>query len=62
MGSHSRHRVVLLVIPLAAAVILRLYPYFLSGVPWGTDAWPLIRNANEMLANSPMSLGEAERH
>ena len=57
MDSRSRHRVVLLVIPLAVAIILRLYPYFLSGVPWGTDAWPLIRNANEMLANSPTSLG-----
>ncbi|MGI0083969.1 MAG: hypothetical protein ACREBQ_02700, partial [Nitrososphaerales archaeon] len=43
--------------PIAIAIILRLYPYFLSGVPWGTDAWPLIRNTNEMLANSPTSLG-----
>ncbi|MGI0078280.1 MAG: hypothetical protein ACRECH_01505 [Nitrososphaerales archaeon] len=57
MDSSSRHRVVLITIPLAVAVVLRLYPYFLSGVPWGTDAWPLIRNTNEMLANSPTSLG-----
>ncbi len=57
MDSSARHRAILLLIPLCVAVFLRLYPYFLSGVPWGTDAWPLIRNANEMLANSPTSLG-----
>lgn len=49
---HSRHRVLLLVVPLAVAIVLRLYPYFYTGVPWGTDEWPLIRNANELLSNS----------
>src|SRR5487761_1398936 len=57
MDSRSRHRVVFLVLPLAVAVILRLYPYFLYGVPWGTDAWPLIRITNDLLLYSPTTLG-----
>ncbi len=57
VNSVNRHRAIYVVLPLAVAVILRLYPYFLYGVPWGTDAWPLIRNANELLLHSPTSLG-----
>jgi hypothetical protein len=57
MGSASRHRSLLISIALALAVALRLYPYFLNGVPFGTDEWPLIRNTNEMLAHSPTTLG-----
>ena len=57
MEYEQRHRLVLLVLPLAVAIILRLYPYFLYGVPWGTDSWGLIRNTNELLAHTPTSLG-----
>ncbi len=57
MDAYARHRAILVSIPLSVAIILRLYPYFLYGVPWGTDAWPLIRNANELLLHSPTTLG-----
>ncbi|MHB1908458.1 MAG: hypothetical protein ACYCQJ_06255 [Nitrososphaerales archaeon] len=40
----------------ALAVILRVYPTILNQAPWGTDAWPLIKNANLLLADTPTSL------
>src|SRR5579875_818975 len=52
-----RHRTLLLVIPLAVGVLLRIYPYLLYHVPYSTDSWSPIRNAEVLLANSPTQLG-----
>jgi hypothetical protein len=37
MDSASRHRSLLIALALALGIALRLYPYFLNGVPFGTD-------------------------
>ena len=33
-----------ILIPLLIAVILRLYPTLITGMPFSTDGWPIIRN------------------
>ncbi len=38
------------------ALALRLFPYISSGVPYMTDTWPQISNANTLLANTPVPL------
>jgi len=35
---------------------LRLYPTIFSGLPFSTDSWPLIRNAEKLLENTPIPL------
>jgi uncharacterized membrane protein len=44
-------------LPFAIAVFLRAYPYLSYGVPYSTDSWSPIRNAQEILANTPTTLG-----
>jgi hypothetical protein len=46
----------ILLIALCVAVLLRLYPTLISGMPFSTDAWPLIRNSNLLLLNTPIPL------
>ncbi len=43
-------------IPLAIALAIRLYPAAISGMPFSTDAWPLIRNAELLAQNTPVPL------
>lgn len=43
-------------IPLVIAVAIRLYPTLISGMPFSTDGWPLIKNAEILVNNSPIPL------
>jgi hypothetical protein len=43
--------------PFAVAVLLRIYPYLVYGVPYSTDSWSPIRNAQQLLAYTPTTLG-----
>ena len=45
-----------ILIPLFIALALRLYPTVISGMPFSTDAWPLIRNTNLLIQNTPIPL------
>lgn len=40
------------------AVFLRLYPFFLSGLPFSVDSWAPIRNTELLLEESPVYLGD----
>lgn len=40
------------------ALALRLYPYAISGMPFSTDAWPLIRNAELLVEHTPIALND----
>ncbi len=44
-------------IPLLIAAAIRLYPPLVSGMPFSTDGWPLIKNAVVLVQNSPIPLG-----
>jgi hypothetical protein len=56
-NGHKKHRPLLVSIALGVAIILRLYPTLFHGAPWGTDGWPLMKDAQELLANTPTTLG-----
>ena len=56
-GSLGRHRALLLLFPFAVAVLLRIYPYLVYGVPYSTDSWSPIRNTQQLLAYTPTTLG-----
>jgi uncharacterized membrane protein len=43
-------------VSLVVSVIFRIYPYLISGLPFSVDAWPLIRNAELLIANTPVNL------
>jgi len=43
-------------IAFSAALAVRLYPTFLSGLPFSTDAWSPIRNTEVILEHTPMGL------
>lgn len=43
-------------IVVACALALRLFPYLSSGVPYMTDTWPQISNADVLLSNTPVPL------
>ena len=49
-------KLLLVLLPLLVAVALRIYPYLLTGAPWGVDSWTLMRNSNLLLSNSPTPL------
>ena len=38
------------------SVFLRMYPTIISGLPFSTDSWPLIRNAEKLVESSPTPL------
>jgi hypothetical protein len=50
-------KAILILIPLIIALTVRLYPTLISGMPFSTDAWPLIRNTQLLLQNTPVPLG-----
>ena len=56
-SSLGRHRALLFLFPFVVAVLLRIYPYLVYGVPYSTDSWSPIRNAEHLLAYSPTTLG-----
>ncbi len=39
------------------SLVLRVYPTHISGMPFSTDAWPLIRNTERLVKATPTSLG-----
>ena len=41
------------------AVSIRLYPTIISGLPFSTDAWPLIRNTELLIANTPTPITDS---
>ena len=49
-------KLLLILLPFLVAVVLRVYPYLLTGAPWGVDSWTLMRNSNLLLSNSPTQL------
>lgn len=42
--------------PLLVALTLRLYPTLITGMPFSTDGWPLIRNTQLLMQNTPIPL------
>jgi hypothetical protein len=48
-----------LFIILLFALTLRLYPTLISNMPFSTDAWPLIRNTELIIQNTPIPLNNA---
>ena len=52
-------KVLYILIPLAIALAIRLFPTLISGMPFSTDAWPLIRNTELLTANTPVPLNSA---
>lgn len=46
-----------LLVAFVVALILRLYPTLISGLPFSTDGWSCIRNAELMVEHTPVSLG-----
>ncbi len=49
-------KLLLVLLPVLVAVALRIYPYLLTGAPWGVDSWTLMRNSNQLLSYSPIPL------
>ena len=45
-----------ILILLTIALAIRLYPTVSSGMPFSTDAWPLIRNTDLLVQNTPVPL------
>jgi hypothetical protein len=43
-------------VPLAVALGLRLYPTLTTGMPFSTDGWPIIRNTELIIKNTPVPL------
>jgi len=41
------------------ALTMRLYPTLISNMPFSTDAWPLIRNTELIIQNTPIPLNNA---
>lgn len=52
----KRH--IYIALPFLIAVALRLYPYFISGLPFSTDAWSPIRNAELLIEHAPIRLDD----
>jgi hypothetical protein len=48
------------VLPLFMASALRLYPTFISGLPFSTDAWSPIRNTELLMEYTPIHIGDDE--
>ncbi len=53
----QKHRAILVFVPIAVSIFLRIYPSFFNGAPWGTDGWPLLRITNQLLIHTPTALG-----
>ncbi len=53
-----RKYICLLVLVFAVALTVRFYPTLISGLPFSTDGWSSIRNAELLLRFTPVSLGD----
>ncbi|XHH08919.1 MAG: hypothetical protein ACFCUE_15350 [Candidatus Bathyarchaeia archaeon] len=51
-----KKHVYLLVFVFAVACLIRFYPVLISGLPFSTDGWSLIRNSEILLQYTPVSL------
>jgi len=51
-------KLIYLLLPFLIAIGLRLYPYFVSGLPFSVDAWSPIRNAELLTEQTPITLGD----
>ncbi|MEM2739211.1 MAG: hypothetical protein QXQ29_00195 [Candidatus Bathyarchaeia archaeon] len=49
-----------ILIPLTLALTPRLYPTLLSGLPFSTDSWPILRNTDLLSELTPVDLGDGE--
>jgi hypothetical protein len=47
------------ILPIAVAILLRVYPYLISGLPFSVDSWPSIRYTELLLGNTPVNLSDA---
>jgi hypothetical protein len=47
------------ILPVTVAVLLRVYPYLISGLPFSVDSWPSIRYAELLLGHTPVRLDDA---
>ena len=50
-------RTIALLFVVALGVALRVFPYALTGVPYDTDSYPLLRNTVQIGRNTPVHLG-----
>ena len=51
-----KRRALYILLVLLLSMFLRLYPTLLSGLPFSTDSWPLIKNAEKLLELTPTPL------
>ncbi len=49
-------RMLYILIPLLIGLGLRLYPTLITGMPFSTDGWPIIRNTELLIENTPVPL------
>ena len=54
-----RKALLYILIVFAIGLAIRLFPTLISGMPFSTDAWPLIRNTELLSANTPVPLNSA---
>jgi len=47
------------ILPVTVAVLSRVYPYLISGLPFSVDSWPSIRYAELLLGHTPVPLNDA---
>jgi len=45
-----------ILVPLLIALCLRLYPTIITGMPFSTDGWPIIKNTQLLLSHTPVPL------
>lgn len=54
-----RKALLYILIVLGIGLAIRLFPTLISGMPFSTDAWPLIRNTELLSVNTPVPLNSA---
>jgi len=55
-GYQALKKYVYAILSMLIALALRLYPYLISGLPFSTDAWSPIRNAELLIEYTPIHL------
>lgn len=54
-----KNQLLIILFLLLIAVAIRLYPTLISGMPFSTDGWPLIKNSEIFVNNSPIPLSSS---
>ncbi|MEM2292255.1 MAG: hypothetical protein QXX41_03170 [Nitrososphaerota archaeon] len=54
---HLKKTSIHVILILFTSVFVRLYPTLISGLPFSTDSWPLVRNTEKILEYTPTQLG-----